>query len=833
MNQRIHKTLQKKFEKHRVVFWYDTERELRKEFDALELDGVVKLEIVNNEFTLKHLMLRESPNQKYLVYKEGEQPPHDTNWLLDVQLAQDEFRTDQAAIWLAELELGYEFANVVRDHIAFFNNKKRRENLKRLVSADDTQGRIRLKMLAVCAGSDPRLDSILENLLAEHAGSRSDRLAEIKRANLQDFLWEQVSKTYGYTSETRGVHDFVIELFKSCFAMGTDGTIRLNSEALVFLKRWKDSRQHESAFEELSAKCATILNIEEALHHTDYRHIIELDYFELIDRKILSDLVSQVRNRTLSAGECTQFIRSRRSGHWFSRFADMYNAVDLASQFFHALDNANVQCESVKQGLDAYTQNLFKIDQLYRKFILNYRRSRQVTLLEELASEVRNHYTNTFLRQLGNHWQGCVNDLHEWSLSGTVPQSQFFSRIVDRYLSKNNKIYVIVSDALRYEIADELAGVIRQEDRFDADLKFMISGLPSYTQLGMASLLPHDTRQINADKSATVQADGRSTQGTVNRNAILSSAIAGGKGLAIQAEDILNKNTEACRELVRDYDVIYVYQNRIDKTGHSRDTEKDVFIAVEEAIDEIAKLVKKLTSANASNILITADHGFLYQDEVVEESDFSVAEPEGEILFTDRRFILGRNLAEVDGVKKYTAGQLGLEGDVEVIIPHSINRFRKRGSSTRFVHGGSTLQEIVVPLIEVNKKRVATISIVDVDLIPSSTPVISSGQLAVVLYQSAPVTDKLQPRKLRIGLYSSTGELISDSHELSFDLTSENPRERELKIRLLLSKRADEFNKQQVSLRLQEPIAGTSHFTDYKTIAYTLRRSFTSEFDFE
>lgn len=833
MNQRIQKTLQKKFEKHRIVFWYDSEQELRKDFEELELDGVVKLEVANNEFGLKHLMLRENPIQKYLVYKEGNQPPDLSNWLLDVQLAQDEFRTDQAAIWLAELELGYEFTSVVREHSAFFNSKKRRESLKRLVSPDDTHGRIRLKMLAVCAASDPRLDSILENLLAEHSLGRTDRVAEIKRANLEDFLWEQANKTYGYSSETPGVHDFVIELFKSCYAMGTDGEIRLNSEALVFLKRWKDSRQHEVAFEDLSAKCAVILNVEDDLQHCDYRHIIELDYFELIDRKILSDLVSQVRNRTLSAGECTQYIRSRRSGHWFSRFADLYNAVDLASQFFHALDGAKIECESIKQGLEAYTQNFFKIDQLYRKFILNYRRSRQVTLLEELANEVRNHYTNTYLRQLCNHWQTCVNNLREWSLSGTIPQSQFFSRIVDRFLSKNNKIYVIISDALRYEVADELAGVIRQEDRFDADLKYMVSGLPSYTQLGMASLLPHEKRQINADKSATVNVDGSSSQGTANRSALLNAAISGGKGLAIQAEEILNKNTESCRELVRDYDVIYVYQNRIDKTGHSRDTEKDVFIAVEEAIEEIAKLVKKLTSANASNILITADHGFLYQDEVVEESDFSVAEPEGEVLFTDRRFILGRNLKEVDGVKKYTPAQLGLEGDIEVLIPNSINRFRKRGSSTRFVHGGSTLQEIVVPVIEVNKKRATTISIVDVDLIPSSTSVISSGQLAVAFYQTAPVTDKLQARKLRVGLYSSTGELISDSHELSFDLTSENPRERELKIRLLLSKRADEFNKQQVTLRLQEPVAGTSHYTDYIAIAYTLRRSFTSEFDFE
>jgi hypothetical protein len=38
-------------------------------------------------------------------------------------------------------------------------------------------------------------------------------------------------------------------------------------------------------------------------------------------------------------------------------------------------------------------------------------------------------------------------------------------------------------------------------------------------------------------------------------------------------------------------------------------------------MDELVKLVKKLTSANASNLLITSDHGFLFQNGV-QESDF-------------------------------------------------------------------------------------------------------------------------------------------------------------------------------------------------------------------
>ncbi|WP_235561662.1 hypothetical protein [Pseudomonas aeruginosa] len=98
--------------------------------------------------------------------------------------------------------------------------------------------------------------------------------------------------------------------------------------------------------------------------------------------------------------------------------------------------------------------------------------------------------------------------------------------------------------------------------------------------------------------------------------------------------------------------------------------------------------------------------------------------------------------------------------------------------------------------------------------------------------QHEAVTEKKQARRLRAGLYTLDGELISDSHELTFDFASDNPRERELSVRFILSRKADEANNQQVELRLEEQVEGTSHFTQYKATRYTIRRSFTSEFDF-
>ncbi len=53
-----------------------------------------------------------------------------------------------------------------------------------------------------------------------------------------------------------------------------------------------------------------------------------------------------------------------------------------------------------------------------------------------------------------------------------------------------------------------------------------------------------------------------------------------------------------------------------------------------------------------------------------------------------------------------------------------------------------------------------------------------------------------------------------------------------MKLRFLLTQEADEANGQEVRLILEEPISGTVKFKDYKSLSYTLRRSFTSDFDF-
>jgi hypothetical protein len=183
-------------------------------------------------------------------------------------------------------------------------------------------------------------------------------------------------------------------------------------------------------------------------------------------------------------------------------------------------------------------------------------------------------------------------------------------------------------------------------------------------------------------------------------------------------------------------------------------------------------------------------------------------------------------------MKHFSAASLGLSGDLEVLIPNSINRMRVKGAGSRFVHGGATLQEVVIPVIRVGKQRETDMGQAEVQIFVTGRSLISSGQTAVTFYQVQPVSEKMRPREVLAGIYALDGTPISDEYNLVFDFRSENAREREMPSKFLLSREADRFNNQDVILKLRERVGKTSHYQDYASHRFQLRRGMTTDFDF-
>jgi len=353
----------------------------------------------------------------------------------------------------------------------------------------------------------------------------------------------------------------------------------------------------------------------------------------------------------------------------------------------------------------------------------------------------------------------------------------------------------------------------------------MLGCLPSYTQLGMAALLPHTTLTIQPDGSVAV--DGLSASGTENRGKILAKYLSN-NARALLSTHLQNMTHDDKRALFRDNQVVYVYHNQIDAIGDSLMDEQRTPEAVISTIDEIVDLVKDLSNANFTKILVTADHGFLYQHEEIDESDYAVTDIKGDQIYSrNRRYIIGEGLQQQMSLKHFTAEQVGLVGDYEILIAKSTNRMRLQGSGYRFVHGGASLQEIVIPVVRITKERTeeAETRKVDVDKINGMNNKITTGQISIAFYQTEPVSPKVLGRILRAGIFSQDGQLISDVHTLPFNFNSENPREREITRVFQLTSVADQYNKQIVNLRLEELIPNTAKYQTIKEWAYKLDRA--------
>jgi uncharacterized protein (TIGR02687 family) len=608
---------------------------------------------------------------------------------------------------------------------------------------------------------------------------------------------------------------------------------KLNKETGVLLSNWKDAKSFEQTFIELSHRIAKDLSIDSKLDNAAIEDILDDDLFEMIDRRIISELVSLVINDAIDSKRLENILKKRQSKYWYDAYQCFYKAIEeafLLLQFVRK--NENLKIEDFDSGLDLYASSLYEADQRYRKFIEYYRLTQQNNVLNSLYVHVDKAYNNTWLLKLGDCWQEIIDRLVEYPFAGSLSQRMFFKRDVKPFTDDKKKLFVIISDALRYECGVELHEAIQKENRFASNLTYQFATLPSYTRLGMASLLPHGSIEFDG-KSDEILIDGLRTKGIDLRKRILQRET-NVRSTAIEAEDfkrLASKSQEAI-DLVTQHDLIYIYHDRIDNTGDEITTEEKVIDAARDEIPFLVEIARKIKNMNGNNILITADHGFLYQNEPLADSDFMDANISGDIHKFSRRFVLGNNLTYKNNVTFYRAPQLGINSDMEVLIPKGIKRLRLQGAGSRYVHGGATLQELVLPVLHVSIKRENTISKVGIDILNKTNTRISTNLQGVQFYQTKPIGEHLLPRALKAYFKADDGEVISDVFNYTFNSESVNAADREKYHSFQISSKASsQYKNKTVFLILEEQIEGTNSWVEYQKYPYTVNISFTNDFD--
>jgi uncharacterized protein (TIGR02687 family) len=826
----IDRALKLLFADNKVVFWYDDNAKLQEQFNDVHMDGVQKISVKNNEFAVKNQIISSNENDKFLIYFPQGEPALKDNWLLDLQLAHRVFNSDQESMFLQDVGLGYHFKELVKQHVVFFENKDRRLKLKELLSEDDVDRDIQYKMMAVMFGVEyPTLEAFIQTYANDFNDGNDKYEKNLERYNLKEIFWKDVSRKFNYNSDTPAIYDFLLDVFGRNFKPTSNN--RSAKESRILIALWKDAISYQDAFQSISDKIASDLNINKKLEETSLEEVIEEDIFKAIDLKIIHELIQSLTHESIDKAKLLTILKKRENKYWYLHFKNFYQCLMHAAEMIEEVREVDtLHFGSIEEGAVNYSNELYKIDFHYRKFIYNYRMTNQNSALSALYEKVNKVYSNDWLLTGNDLWQKTVDECEQWPVRSKHSQFNFFNVHVKPYTSKGQRLFVVISDALRYENGWELCKELQAEQRYEAELDYMISGLPSYTQLGMAALLPHEQLNIYP-KDCTVLVDGISSMGTAGRTKVLEAS-SGVRAVAIGAEEFMNFNANTDgRAFVKDFDLIYIYHNHIDDTGDKTTSEVKVFEAVEAEILFLKKLLKQIANVNGNNILITADHGYIYQNDAIDESDFAESGAQGEIWKENRRFVIGSGLTGGAAVKKFVGSQVGLTSDVDLLIPKGINRLRIKGAGSRFVHGGASLQEIVVPMLSVSKKRKDTTKQVEVDVI-KSTDKITTNILAVTFIQKGLVSDKVLARSIRAAIKAEDGVLLSDIFSFNFDIEEGAERERAVNHRFQLSAVASgKYKGQRVSLVIEEPVPNSSKWKTYAEHNYTLNISFMNDFD--
>jgi hypothetical protein len=298
----------------------------------------------------------------------------------------------------------------------------------------------------------------------------------------------------------------------------------------------------------------------------------------------------------------------------------------------------------------------------------------------------------------------------------------------------------------------------------------------------MASLLPHKELKVDPDLNVTV--DGKNCDDLPARDKILKSY--NPKNVALSFDELINAKQERVRELLQEKNIVYIYHNQVDARGDKAASENEVFNACSEAIDEIYRLIKRLSGyVSAPKFFITADHGFLYKRDKLQEFD-KVSFPKEICTYSNKRFLLTTEQVTEQGMMSRAMAYMN---QIYVTTPIGADIFKVSGGGQNYVHGGSSIQEMLVPVIEVTTNtRGVAVDYVDVILTSVSRKVTN-----LITYfdfiQTQKVTDTMKPRSIVAYFMSESGEKISYDVPIVANSRDDAPEKRAFREKFTLKSR--------------------------------------------
>lgn len=757
----------------KLVFWYDDHGEFAEEVDTLSLPGVKIHKLTgDNLLYTKYLLEHEDTESSYLIYAPFAKPADIDNHLADTVYYSRQFFADRVSLLCADLKIPEKYKEHLSRFSKFWRSNERVQKFAALGIDNYNTESIDIGLLAVMVGvKTPNFEEVLKTLIVSDNYQDSKHLAAIDKVDLMPVFWQLCERYYGYAEEVPTLEKLIATLLMTYTQHGCKGSMpkvydafisAKQNDVAVFVSNLMNNLLCKDRYDEIASTLALKFKLAQYIKPENIAQYYDCDGFEIFDTLIIEAFAKLLAENAEPLEPALRAMVKQRGtkSHYAQKFCGYYRAISRADKLLagvkaFAQDSAN----TAEDMVSCYVKQWHHIDRYYRQFYAAFDQLGDASVLLDLRTLVENTYTNAYLAKLSISWADRLEPVPEYSALAAAKQYSFYKTVAAPAAKKECTV-VIISDALRFECGSELHRRFTAKAGTTAELSYMLSTLPSYTRLGMAALLPHKSISYS-NTFDDVLVDGMKCRSKEERAAILTAAHS--TAAVLTYTEVMAMKRDAVRDAFAGKDLVYIYHDQIDARGDHPATENEVFTAAEEAIGEIMTLVQKLTvDRSIGSYLITADHGFLYKRDKLEESDkVSLKKLDEKLL--NKRYILTRGEApDIEGTLTYSMGYLDESlADCNVTVPRGADIFKTGGGGQNYVHGGLSLQEVVIPLLRVKtergKKDVSAVKVVLTSLSRKITNLISY----LDFIQTENISDALTPARLSVYFEAENGERIS------------------------------------------------------------------------
>ena len=330
------------FYQRRIVFWYDPDKSFEDQVEELVLDGVKILILTgSNTFAAKKLLCEDDLTSDYLVYDPRSFSSDDDNWLINVQLYSEEYRTDQVSMWIDQMGLPSTptIRNQIKHHRKFFNNQERRKAFKNLKGDIATATQMQLGIMAVLSGCDDiQPEMIIKSVIKAGIEQEENPVYQsFVTYGADKSFWMMISQGIGYHDEDNAsISDLTIHIlltaatrtmYADLFA-GLEKYISTPHQAFCydFVSDWMHSSDNMQLYE-IARLVEDEVRLMPRFSRLSVSEIIATECFPCVNECILTALMKDINNNIIPVDVIRSTVEKRRTMSWYDMVSSYYEGL--------------------------------------------------------------------------------------------------------------------------------------------------------------------------------------------------------------------------------------------------------------------------------------------------------------------------------------------------------------------------------------------------------------------------------------------------------------------------------------------------------------------------